>query len=76
MTKDAQADGLRIHIEPEPRPEELAAIVTAVGQLARHVESQVTAKTPSPTHGRDRWANAGRREVLRPVEWERDRSAS
>jgi hypothetical protein len=75
VTGDAQTEGLRIHVDPEPRPEELAAIVAAVGQLARHLESQAEPETSSPTQGRERWARAGRREVLRMIEGERDCTA-
>jgi hypothetical protein len=69
---DAQTDGLHIHVDPEPRPEELAAIVAAIGQLARELGSPGEPASPSLTPGRDRWARAGRREILRPIEWERD----
>jgi hypothetical protein len=60
---------LRIHVEPEPTPEELAAIVAAVGTLQMTVSDEGVPE--SPMRGRDRWAKAGRREVLRAVEWER-----
>jgi hypothetical protein len=71
VTFDTHSGALHILVDPEPRPEELAAIVAAIGQLARELESRAETEAPSPTQGRDRWARAGRREVLRPVEWER-----
>jgi len=61
----------RIHVDSEPAPEEMAAIVAAVGTLARQ-RANGRDEPASPTAGRDRWAKAGRREVLRSVEWERE----
>ena len=57
---------IRIHVEPEPAPEEMAAIVAAVGALSARARPETG--PASMTEGRDRWARAGRREVLRDAE--------
>ena len=70
MTDD---DQLRIHVYPEPTPEELAAIVAVIGSL--RAADPDGGDPESSTRGRDRWAKTGRREVLRATEWERSGAA-
>jgi hypothetical protein len=53
----------------------MAAIVAAIRTLSLSAKL-AEPRLESRTHGRDRWAQAGRREVLRPLEWERPHGQS
>jgi hypothetical protein len=66
---------LRIDVDPEPTAAEMAAIVAAIRTLSLSAKL-AEPRLESRTHGRDRWAQAGRREVLRPLEWERPHGQS
>jgi len=65
-------DAIRIVLTPEPTPEELAAISVVVAGLAASGTTGNEDERGPSGGGRERWALAGRREVLRPMDrdWE------
>jgi|GEM_PF-3003500 len=65
-------DAIRIAVTPEPTLEELAAISVVVAGLAVSGTTGREHGSPPSGGGRSRWALAGRREVLRPMDrdWE------
>lgn len=62
----SEQDGtIRIRVTPEPTPEEMAAISTVVAGLAALPAADDRDVSPSSLDGRERWREAGRREMLR-----------
>lgn len=55
---------VRIHVHPEPAPEEMAAISAVVAALASRPDTNREEST-SGVDGRERWREAARRETLR-----------
>jgi hypothetical protein len=64
-------DVIRVTVRPVPADEEMAVISAVIAAL-RAGESGVPEEAVPRGGGRERWARAGRREVLRPI----DRDAS
>lgn len=58
---------IRLSVHPEPTDEEMAAIAAAVTALVSRNDGDC-AEPPDRGGGRERWARAGRRELLRPFE--------
>ena len=61
-------DAIRIAVTPEPTPEEMAAISAVVAGLAASGAPGHGDEREPSGGGRERWALAGRREVLRPMD--------
>ena len=69
----SEQDGIiRIRVTPEPTPEEMAVISTVVAGLVALPAAADRDVSPSSVDGRERWREAGRREMLRssdPEDW-------
>jgi hypothetical protein len=63
MTNVNDSSEIRVNVYPEPTP-------AAVGRVTQETVP-ADHRQVSDTQGRDRWAKAGRREVLRVEDWER-----
>lgn len=63
-------DAMRVSVTPEPTPEEMAAIsAVVVGLVVSGANGHGNqAERGTSGGGRERWALAGRREVLRPMD--------
>lgn len=66
MTEERK--GPRIDISPEPSPEEMAAIASVIAGLTSRQVAFPKEQRDSRFDGRERWAAAGRRDVLRPMD--------
>lgn len=71
MSEDATDTRIRISVSPEPGPEEMAAIGALVAALSRLQDGENGETIPSGG-GREKWRTAGRRELLRPIDRDRD----
>jgi hypothetical protein len=69
----APDDQIRVYVEPEPSPEEMAALSAVVATLALQQGSENCDEGQRAGGGRERWTRAGRREVLRSAEWSVER---
>jgi hypothetical protein len=61
-------DQIRVYVEPDPSPEEMAAISAVVALALQQGSASGDGAQPAGG-GRERWTRAGRREVLRSAEW-------